>query len=71
MKKMILVCAMGAMLSGCTVATVQTGVYTQYPRYNSVYNNPYVYYQPRHIPRCYTTYVRGYYGHLVHRRVCH
>jgi len=71
MKQMILICAMGTMLSGCTVATVQTGVYTQHQRYTPVYNNPYVYHQPRHYPRCYTTYERGYYGHLIHRRVCY
>ena len=78
---MILVCAMGAMLSGCTVATVQTGVYTQYPRYNSVYTNPYVYHQqPRYrhqshyhhvYPHCRTTYQRGFYGELRAVRVCY
>ena len=72
MKKLILCGALGIVLSGCTVATVQTGVaYSSYPRYNTAYSNPYVYNQPRHYPRCYTTYQYNYYGAYPGRRVCY
>ena len=71
MKKMILICGMGILLSGCTTTTIQTRtVYSPaYPQYSAAHASPYVY-QPRYYPRCYTTYHRGYYG-LQARRVCH
>lgn len=69
MKKVALVGFVGLMVSGCTVTTVQsTGPI--YRPYSSVYSNPYVYQQPRHYPRCYSTYHRDYYG-VHHRRVCY
>ena len=78
MKKIVLMCALGVGLSGCTVATVQT--HTVHSRSQPVYTSPYVYHQPRYVhrshqhhvyPYCRTTYQRGFYGELRAVRVCY
>ena len=69
MKKVALVGFVGLMVSGCTVATVQTHhtrfVSPHQPRYHHQSHYHHVY------PHCRTTYQRGFYGELRAVRVCY
>jgi hypothetical protein len=82
MKKLLIVCAVGVSLAGCTVREQQlatagvagllVGSALTAPQPRQVYYDEprYVYAQPPRRPHCYAAWDRTRYGDYVQRRVC-
>ena len=82
MKKLLIVCAIGVSLAGCTVreqqlatagvagAVIGSTLTAPQPRQVYVEESRYVVSPPRHRPECYYMWERTHRGDLVERRVC-
>jgi hypothetical protein len=82
MKKLLIVCAVGVSLAGCTVreqqlatagvagAIIGAGLTTPPPRPIYVEEPQTVYVVPPRRPRCYSVWDRTHRGDMIERRVC-